>query len=197
VRAEPQRQEQRALKNLFAPAPVDDPEAADPAALARAATLASGRAMKRRLWNEAKALAGLAESYARLGERGRGGGQTLATMDLALLYEVLTDDSGAAAARMALAPDARNDPDRVLKAAYHDRCSARYQATAHHQMALLRRIHAAERQVKALGGTVVVTQAGFDEAADARAWLLEEALALEEVTVTPGPPPGNPWNVGL
>jgi len=52
----------RALKNLFAPAPVDDPEAADPAALARAATLASGRAMKGRLWNEAKALAGLAES---------------------------------------------------------------------------------------------------------------------------------------
>ncbi|WP_439477174.1 hypothetical protein [Brevundimonas sp.] len=65
----------RALKNLFAPAPTDDPEASDPAALARAATLASGRAMKGRLWNEARALAGLAESYARLADRtGRGGG---------------------------------------------------------------------------------------------------------------------------
>ncbi|MDP1912007.1 MAG: hypothetical protein Q8K49_01635 [Brevundimonas sp.] len=69
VRAEPARREQRALKNLFAPAPTDDPEAADPAALARAATLASGRAMKGRLWNEARALAALAESYARLAER--------------------------------------------------------------------------------------------------------------------------------
>ncbi|WGM32202.1 hypothetical protein [Brevundimonas sp. NIBR11] len=59
----------RALKNLFAPASVDDPEASDPALLAKAAILASGRAMKGRLWAEAKALAGLAESYARLSER--------------------------------------------------------------------------------------------------------------------------------
>ena len=69
VRAEPARREQRALKNLFAPPPTDDPDASDPAALARAATLASGRAMKGRLWNEARALAALAESYARLAER--------------------------------------------------------------------------------------------------------------------------------
>ena len=61
--------------DLFAPAPADDPAAADPAALARAATLASGRAMKARRWSEAKALAGLAESYARLGERARAGGR--------------------------------------------------------------------------------------------------------------------------
>jgi hypothetical protein len=64
----------RALKNLFAPAPTDDPEASDPTALARTATLASGRAMKGRLWNEAKALAGLAESYARLAGRAGPGG---------------------------------------------------------------------------------------------------------------------------
>jgi len=56
----------RALKGLFAPARADDPDATDPAALAQAATLASGRAMKGRLWAEAKALAGLAEAYARL-----------------------------------------------------------------------------------------------------------------------------------
>ena len=42
----------------------------DPAALARTAVLASGRAMRGRLWAEAKALAGLAETYARLAERG-------------------------------------------------------------------------------------------------------------------------------
>ncbi len=48
--------------------------------LARAAILASGRAMRGRLWSEAKALAGLAESYSRLGERVTGhwgnGGQS-------------------------------------------------------------------------------------------------------------------------
>lgn len=60
----------RALKSLFAPARADDPDAGDPAALARVATLASGRAMTGRLWAEARALAGLAESYARLAERG-------------------------------------------------------------------------------------------------------------------------------
>ncbi|WP_298162538.1 hypothetical protein [Brevundimonas sp.] len=57
------------LTALFAPPPEEDPDAGDPGALARAAILASGRAMKGRLWAEAKALAGLAESYARLGDR--------------------------------------------------------------------------------------------------------------------------------
>lgn len=63
----------RALKSLFAPAKADDPDAGDPAALAKLATLASGRAMTGRLWAEARALAGLAESYARLSERVRAG----------------------------------------------------------------------------------------------------------------------------
>ena len=56
----------RALKSLFSPPPVGDPEAGDAGALARTALLASGRAMKGRLWSEAKALAALAESYVRL-----------------------------------------------------------------------------------------------------------------------------------
>ena len=46
-----------------------DEDDGEPALLARAAILASGRAMKGRLWLEAKALAGLAESYSRLGDR--------------------------------------------------------------------------------------------------------------------------------
>ena len=50
---------------LFAGVDLEDDEG-DPAALARIAALVSGRAMKGRLWAEAKALAGLAESYARL-----------------------------------------------------------------------------------------------------------------------------------
>lgn len=41
----------------------------DPAELARAAVLASGRAMRGQLWTEARTLAGLAEVYTRLAER--------------------------------------------------------------------------------------------------------------------------------
>ena len=67
----------RALKGLFSPAPVDDPEAGSPERLMQVAVLASGRAMRGRLWAEAKALAGLAESYARLAraEGGAGAGR--------------------------------------------------------------------------------------------------------------------------
>lgn len=60
----------RALKGLFSPAPVDDPQAGSAETLMQVATLASGRAMRGRLWAEAKALAGLAESYARLARAG-------------------------------------------------------------------------------------------------------------------------------
>lgn len=58
----------RKAARLFDGIDLDDEEG-DAATLARAATLASGRAMKARLWVEAKALTGLAESYARLSER--------------------------------------------------------------------------------------------------------------------------------
>lgn len=52
--------------SLFEDDPDEDPSMGDPAILARLATLASGRAMRGRLWTEARALAGLAESYRRL-----------------------------------------------------------------------------------------------------------------------------------
>lgn len=61
----------RALKGLFMPERGEGPDVADPLVLERMATLASGRAMTGRLWAEAKALAGLAESYARLVDRQR------------------------------------------------------------------------------------------------------------------------------
>lgn len=51
---------------LFEDDPDEDPSMGDPAVLAKLATVASGRAMRGRLWTEAKALAGLAESYRRL-----------------------------------------------------------------------------------------------------------------------------------
>lgn len=60
---------------LFDGLEAGEAEAGDPAGLARQATLASGRAMRGRLWTEARALAALAESYARLAQgRGAGGG---------------------------------------------------------------------------------------------------------------------------
>jgi len=183
--------------DLFAPAPVDEPDATDPAALARAATLASGRAMKGRLWTEARALAGLAESYARLGERARGGGQSIETMDLALIFEVLADDHGVAARRLALNPDRLDDPDRAIKEEYQRRLSEVRQNQTHHHMAMVRRIHAAEAQIRALGGTIEVSQSGFDAMAEARDWLLSATDELEDVTVTPSPPPGDPWKVGM
>ena len=175
----------------------DAAEASDPAALARAATAASGQAMRERRWADARALAALAENYGRLGERARVGAQTIQTMDLRLLFDVLTDDSGAAVARMAMAPDRRNDPDLALKEAYHALHGAACQARAHHQMALIRRIHANERQIRDLGGEVVVSQSSFDAMADERDWLLSVMADLDAVTVTPSPPPGDPWKVGM
>jgi len=183
--------------DLFAPPPDDDPEACDPAALARAATLASGRAMKARLWAEARSLAGLAESYARLGQRARGGGQTIETMDLALMFEVLADDDGVAARRMWLHPDRVDEPDRAIKEEYQRRLYEVRQEQTHNHMAMVRRIHAAEAQIRALGGEVTVSQSGVDAMALSRDWLLSMMEELEDVTVTPSPPRGDPWKVGM
>ncbi|WP_332656970.1 hypothetical protein [Brevundimonas sp.] len=61
---------------------------ADPAVLARLATLASGRAMTARLWAEARALSQLAESYARLAARQEAGRVTLDTVPLELIARI-------------------------------------------------------------------------------------------------------------
>lgn len=84
----------RALKGLFVPARAGEPDAADPHVLMRTAILASGRAMTGRLWAEAKALAGLAESYGRLSEKRAGGGGAASTVDdvpLDLIVEIALD----------------------------------------------------------------------------------------------------------
>lgn len=80
----------RALHGLFAPPREGEADPDDPVKLAREATLASGRAMKGRLWAEAKALAGLAESYLRVAaargrgpESGAGGGERVPLADVA------------------------------------------------------------------------------------------------------------------
>lgn len=85
----------RALKGLFVPARTGEPDAADPHVLMRTAILASGRAMTGRLWAEAKALAGLAESYGRLNEKRTGGGGVASTIDdvpLDLIVEIALNE---------------------------------------------------------------------------------------------------------
>lgn len=102
-------------KRLFDADPDEGEDMGDPAALARLATLASGRAMKGRLWNEAKALAGLAESYGRVSERTgarSGGGFTLEEM-----YRVMFDMEYRSEV-MDMSRDAHNDP---VKEAYWNR----------------------------------------------------------------------------
>jgi hypothetical protein len=179
VRAEPARREQRALKTLFAPAPVGDPEAADPVALARAATLASGRAMKGRLWNEARALAGLAESYARLGERAKRRELTVETMDLKLLFEAMNCDQEIIRERFWIHGD--EDPDRAVKSAFWEHRRQLMTAARETQTALMRRVWNAERIARDAGGTVEINEAGRAAEEETARWgeLTDEEIAAE------------------
>ncbi len=98
--------------------PKDEDDEADHHMLARAATRASGRAMRGRLWNEAKALAGLAETYARLNDRAVSAPPTAARMDLADLLDIIMLRAPGVYARFRVDPDNRDDPDGELKARF-------------------------------------------------------------------------------
>jgi|GEM_PF-394108 len=125
---------------LFAglPMPADDGTvedgAEDPAALARMATVASGRAMRGRLWAEARALGALAETYQRLaareaetaapgkdeGVRGSGpdGALTIADLPLSLVLAVMEMGGEERSALFGYLPEGRPDPDRAVRKAY-------------------------------------------------------------------------------
>jgi len=105
----------RALKGLFLPAPVEDPDAGDAAALSKAALLASGRAMKGRLWNEAKALASLAESYARLADRMGGTNISPDKLPLDTLLGVLENRDGVISRRVNFDPLGPYDAETEMK----------------------------------------------------------------------------------
>lgn len=149
----------RALAGLFAPAPVGNDQAGDPGELARAATLASGRAMHGRLWAEAKALAALAETYARLAERGdpRRGGMTVDSMPLALRLAVLLDEE--VSERFSLiGSEPGRDPDHEIKQRYWECRNAQHRAEGeitdmHNRKWFKARWRAAalERQLRGLG----------------------------------------------
>jgi hypothetical protein len=172
--------------SLFAPNPVDDPEASDPVALARAATLASGRAMKGRLWNEARALAGLAESYARLGERAKRRELTVETMDLKLLFEAMNCDQEIIRERFWIHGD--EDPDRAVKSAYWEQRRQLMTAARETQTALMRRVWNAERIAREAGGTVEINEAGRVAEEETARWgeLTDEEIAAEGVEVRSG-----------
>lgn len=147
------------------PLPADDGTledgAEDPAALARMATVASGRAMRGRLWAEARALAALAETYQRLaareGEGGLGGGGgpgragagvTPETAPLSLIAGILEMDGAALGERFAVDPDTGEaQPDYALKRAYWQRRAGQnrwLEAVHFRRQALERRVEALE-----------------------------------------------------
>lgn len=163
----------RALKGLFAPEREGEVAAGDPAVLARTATLASGRAMTGRLWNEARALAGLAESYARLAEKGGRGGGSVETMDLGVLLEILRDADGRVSRRFAARRDGLADPDEAVKAAWIDWHTRRHQAVRHNLHELMSRAMAAERLARSLGGEPKINRTDVEIEAWAREWLSE------------------------
>jgi hypothetical protein len=102
---------------LFDDMESEPPEAGDPVALARVAAMASGRAMRGRLWAEAKALTGLAESYQRMAgqEQAREAGM-LETLPLSAVWNVAMASEERLEARFHISerPGAK-DPDRDLK----------------------------------------------------------------------------------
>lgn len=158
---------------LFAglPMPSDDGEVdggEDPAALARMATLASGRAMRGRLWAEARALATLAETYQRLAARegeapgggggsggGRGAALTPETAPLGLIHAILTMDAETKSERFRMDPGAgEGQPDYAIKKAYWRDWKAQgdWMRTVHFRReALERRVEALEAALTAAG----------------------------------------------
>jgi len=119
----------RALKSLFQPAPASDPEAENPGALMRQATLAAGRAMRGRLWSEAQALAKLAESFSRLEKERRvaeeTGTLTYEKVPLALVMDILEGGVWNVPHSTFIWPD-KDDPELDAKQRYHRMRSREY-----------------------------------------------------------------------
>ncbi len=160
----------RALKSLFAPEREGEAEAGDAAALSRTAVLASGRAMRGRLWSEAKALAGLAESYARLGGRDARG-VTIETMDPWALLELIADPDGRIPTRFARSPDPNDDPEAEVKDAYWRWQTNIHKAVSNNLKELMLRAISAEKLVRSMGGTPRLNETDVDIEAWAREWL--------------------------
>ena len=112
-------------------ADVEPDEPVGPGELAYQATVASGRAMRGGLWNEAKALAGLAESYTRLQERKRENELTPENAPLGLIVDLVFGSEGRWLSRMSMIGARDNDPDTAIKNRFWERQEARAKAAEH------------------------------------------------------------------
>lgn len=134
----------------------DDPN--DPAALARAAAQASGRALHAQDFAQARALAALAETYRKLADRdgpGRAARLTVKTAPLQLVFDILTNE---AEAERRFAMNTSDKSDWELRGQYWQAKQKLERANTewgHAQLArrvqLDRRIAALEDQVRAAG----------------------------------------------
>jgi hypothetical protein len=139
----------------------------DPAVLARMATLASGRAMRGRLWAEARALGALAETYQRLAVREEGAGKAVTpeTAPLALIAGILALDGATLSERFRMDPDAGEaQPDHALKRAYWQN----HREWHEWLKAVHFRREALERRVDALEGALVAANLPLPEEHTAR-----------------------------
>ena len=134
----------------------DDPN--DPAALARAAAQASGRALHAQDFAQARALAALAETYRKLADRdgpGRAARLTVKTAPLQLVFDILTNE---AEAENRFAMNTSDKSDWELRGQYWQAKQKLERANTewgHAQLArrvqLDRRIAALEDQLRAAG----------------------------------------------
>ena len=112
---ETQRQQTAALFSDVGPDEVGDVDPADAAELARKATVASGRAMRKGMWNESRALASLAESYARLADRMGGTNISPDKLPLETLLGVLENRDGVITRRINFDPLGPYDAETEMK----------------------------------------------------------------------------------
>lgn len=134
----------------------DDPN--DPAALARAAAQASGRALHAQDFAQARALAALSETYRKLADRdgpGRAARLTVKTAPLQLVFDILTNE---AEAERRFAMNTSDKSDWELRGQYWQAKQKLERANTewgHAQLArrvqLERRIAALEDQLRAAG----------------------------------------------
>lgn len=126
----------------------EEAEAGDPADLARAATLASGQAMRAGHWTQAHALASLAERYRKLAGRedARRKPLTPDTAPLQLVVDILMDED-LPNRRLARHPD--HAPDPVL-VPYHRRRQRLTRLNSEFNFAQISRRVACDRRIAAL-----------------------------------------------
>jgi hypothetical protein len=115
ARAEAEAARTAALFIDVGPDEAGDVDPADAAELARKATIASGRAMRKGMWNESRALASLAESYARLADRMGGTNISPDKLPLETLLGVLENRDGVITRRVNFDPLGPYDAETEMK----------------------------------------------------------------------------------